>query len=459
MSELPGRPDIDQLRRQARELLRAAADGEPAALARVRAFSERVSLSAAQLAVAREYGFASWPALHAEVERRLAELPPGEGEAGRAETGWSSGDGSPIETVAGRDTETTLTQQGEQLGRTLAEQRTRTLNERFNTVAGQLGSDKPPAVRLAAVYAMAGLADDWQDHRQMCVDVLCAYLRMPYEPGPGDDAPVEKRLAFQASREVRHTVIRVITAHLNGTAPVSWCGLNFDFAGAVFDGGDFSGAKLSGGTVNFTGAEFSSGTVNFAGAEFSGGTVNFAGAEFSGARVNFFLAKFTGAMVDFAGAKISGGTVGFGYAGFSGGTVNFSSAKFSGAAVHFSRSKFTGESPKFTGVGTSGGTVFFHATEFSGGTVSFSRAEFSSETVDFTGAEFCGGTVSFSDAEFPGGTVGFTGAGFSGGTVDFSRVASWTQPPDFGSGFDMSHPPAGVMLPAATSPSPDSPVP
>ena len=470
MSELPGRPNIDQLRRQARELLRAAADGEPAALARVRAFSERVSLSAAQLAVAREYGFASWPALHAEVERRLAELPPGEGEAGRAETGWSFGGGSPIETVAGRDTETTLTQQGEQLdktlkaqseqlGRTLAEQRTRTLNERFDTVAEQLGSDKPPAVRLAAVYAMAGLADDWQDHRQMCVDVLCAYLRMPYEPGPGDDAPVEKRLAFQASREVRYTVIRVITAHLNGTAPVSWCGLNFDFAGAVFDGGDFRGAKFSGGTVNFADAEFSGGTVNFAGAEFSGGTVNFTGAKFSGAGVNFFLAKFSGAMVDFAGAKISGGTVGFGYAGFSGGPVNFSSAKFSGAAVHFSRSKFTGESPKFTGAGTSGGMVFFHATEFSGGTVSFSRAEFSSETVDFTGAEFSGGTVDFTCAEFQGGTVGFTGAGFSGGTVDFSRVASWTQPPDFGSGFDMSHPPAGVMLPAATSPSPDSPVP
>ncbi len=319
--------------------------------------------------------------------------------------------------LAGRDTETTLTKQGEQLDktlkaqseqldRTLAEQRTRTLNERFDTVAEQLGSDKPPAVRMAAVYAMVGLADDWQDHRQMCVDVLCAYLRMPYEPGPGDDAPVEKRLAFQARREVRHTVIRVITAHLNGTAPVSWCGLNFDFdfAGAVFDGGDFSGAKLSGGTVNFSNAEFSGGTVNFAGAEFSGGTVNF------------------------AGAKISGGTVGFGYAGFSGGPVNFSSAKFSGAAVHFFHSKFTGESPKFTGADTSGGTVFFHATEFSGGTVSFSRAEFSSETVDFTGAEFSGGTVSFSDAEFPGGTVDFSGAEFSGGTVDFSRVASWTQP-------------------------------
>ena len=82
-----------------------------------------------------------------------------------------------------------LKAQSEQLDSTLAEQRTRTLNERFDTVAEQLGSDKSPAVRLAAVYAMAGLADDWQDHRQTCVDVLCAYLRMPYEPGPGDDAP------------------------------------------------------------------------------------------------------------------------------------------------------------------------------------------------------------------------------------------------------------------------------
>lgn len=101
MSDLPGRPNLDQLRRQARELLRAAADGEPAALARIRAVPERVSLSAAQLAVAREYGFASWPALHAEVERRRAELPAGEGGTGQAETRWSFGGASPIETAAG----------------------------------------------------------------------------------------------------------------------------------------------------------------------------------------------------------------------------------------------------------------------------------------------------------------------------------------------------------------------
>ena len=85
-------------------------------------------------------------------------------------------------------------------GSTLAEQRARTLNERFATAAGQLGSDKPPAVQLAGVYAMAGLADDWQKNRQTCVDVLCGYLRMPHEPDPGDQAPKDQ-LGFRASRK------------------------------------------------------------------------------------------------------------------------------------------------------------------------------------------------------------------------------------------------------------------
>src|SRR6186997_1726464 len=101
---------------------------------------------------------------------------------------------------------TTLAAQHEQLDRTLAEQRTRTLNERFATAAGQLGGDKPPAVRLAGVYAMSGLADDWPENRQTCADVLCAYLRLPYAPDPGNDASVQEQLDFRASREVRHTV-------------------------------------------------------------------------------------------------------------------------------------------------------------------------------------------------------------------------------------------------------------
>src|SRR5512142_2857262 len=129
---------------------------------------------------------------------------------------------------------------------------------------------------------MAGLADDWEANRQTCVDVLCAYLRMPYEPDPGEQALAPERLAFRASREVRHTVIRVIAAHLSKGAAVSWQGLNFDFTGVVFDGGSFGGAEFSGGTVDFRSARFSGGPVDFRSARFSGGPVDFRSARFSG---------------------------------------------------------------------------------------------------------------------------------------------------------------------------------
>ena len=43
-------------------------------MARIRAVSGRVTLAAAQLAVAREYGFASWPRLKAEVDARGSDL-------------------------------------------------------------------------------------------------------------------------------------------------------------------------------------------------------------------------------------------------------------------------------------------------------------------------------------------------------------------------------------------------
>ena len=70
MSLLPARADLEQLRRQAEELLRAATRGEPGAVSRLPTVSDRLALSAAQLAVAREHGFISWAKLTLEVERR-----------------------------------------------------------------------------------------------------------------------------------------------------------------------------------------------------------------------------------------------------------------------------------------------------------------------------------------------------------------------------------------------------
>jgi hypothetical protein len=93
MSGLPDQPDLDQLRRQARELLRAAVGGEPRAVDRLGAVSPRVTLSAAQLALARAYGFPSWAALKAEVARRRSPATPVER--------WSFGGGAALQTSAG----------------------------------------------------------------------------------------------------------------------------------------------------------------------------------------------------------------------------------------------------------------------------------------------------------------------------------------------------------------------
>jgi hypothetical protein len=75
MSSLPDRPDLAQLRRLARELQRAAAAGDPGAVRRIQQVSAETTLSAAQLTLAREYGFASWAKLKDEAERRRASAP------------------------------------------------------------------------------------------------------------------------------------------------------------------------------------------------------------------------------------------------------------------------------------------------------------------------------------------------------------------------------------------------
>jgi hypothetical protein len=62
MSTLPDHPNLEQLRHQAKDLLRAAKAGtEPLV---------DLTLAGAQLAVARDHGFVSWPRLTAEIRRR-----------------------------------------------------------------------------------------------------------------------------------------------------------------------------------------------------------------------------------------------------------------------------------------------------------------------------------------------------------------------------------------------------
>ncbi|MFJ2722934.1 pentapeptide repeat-containing protein [Streptomyces sp. NPDC087437] len=240
---------------------------------------------------------------------------------------------------------------------------TRLHTERSTTAVSQLGEESA-AVRLGGVHALAGLADDapTRDLRQTCIDVLCAYLRLPYTAEadlPTGDAAA--RHAYLALREVRHTVIRLIRDHLRLAPkhPHSWQGHDFDLTDVAFDGGDFSGATFSGGRVSFSRATFSEGNVDFRGATFSGGNVDFRGATVSDGFVDFGGATFSGATVDFALAVFSGGKVGFSGATFSGGKVDFDGATFSGGEILFGGATFSGATVRFDGATFSSGTVDF----------------------------------------------------------------------------------------------------
>src|SRR5580704_8840824 len=84
--QLPSRPDLDQLKHQARDLLNAHRAGDEVGLRRIReshprlarlpeaeARSARFTLSGAQLVIAREYGFVSWPQLQDYVEKATSQ--------------------------------------------------------------------------------------------------------------------------------------------------------------------------------------------------------------------------------------------------------------------------------------------------------------------------------------------------------------------------------------------------
>ncbi|MBN8245939.1 MAG: ankyrin repeat domain-containing protein [Verrucomicrobia bacterium] len=83
---LPARPDLEHLRKQAKDLLKSHKSGDPAALRRFREnhpefasapdpriLAAEVSLADAQLVLAREHGFASWPKLKEHMESLLLE--------------------------------------------------------------------------------------------------------------------------------------------------------------------------------------------------------------------------------------------------------------------------------------------------------------------------------------------------------------------------------------------------
>src|SRR5688572_16936189 len=95
---LPDRPNLEQLKKQAKSLLAAAKAKEPAALKRFSALpafantpTAVLALHDAQSLIAREHGFVSWNALREEVEVRTLAFDAAVDEFIRCATGGASG--------------------------------------------------------------------------------------------------------------------------------------------------------------------------------------------------------------------------------------------------------------------------------------------------------------------------------------------------------------------------------
>jgi ankyrin repeat protein len=93
LQQLPERPNLEQLKKQAKSLLRAAQEKDPTALERFQAVlnrpltSDAVALHNAQFVVAREYGYKSWNDLREEVETRSLSFSAAVDEFVRCATG------------------------------------------------------------------------------------------------------------------------------------------------------------------------------------------------------------------------------------------------------------------------------------------------------------------------------------------------------------------------------------
>lgn len=365
----------------------------------------------------------------------------------------------------------------------------RRITELYNAAAEQLGSDKAP-VRLTALYTLERLANDNVHHQQTIVNIICAYLRMPYTPPatPGPEEEHRERAHRHASRyraaragqpapaelaippgpdpheehQVRLTAQRLLHAHLHKDADVHWDNISLDLTGATLT--DFTLADCHVHVGDFTHASFI-GHTRFGGAAFYG-IARFDQATFSG-HAMFDQATFYG-------------PAWFRWVTFSGG-AGFNAATFSGWAM-FDRATFSGsagfDAATFSGRAVFGGAAFSANAAFDAATFSqhamFDKVIFS-EDVGFDmaafsrGARFGGATFSgvamFDGATFSGRAV-FGGATFSGRArfsgATFSRDAVFDQATfDRGARFDQatfggfvglgaaSFPPDGVDLEAA----------
>jgi uncharacterized protein YjbI with pentapeptide repeats len=306
---------------------------------------------------------------------------------------------------------------------------TRLFVDRLDQASGKLDSEHA-VIRLAGVHALAHLADDapTEELAQTVIDILCGYLRMPYPPKPpricnaseevmaANDAAIT---SFAGMQQVRHTIIRLIKERL--TAESRWRGKNFDFTGAVFDGGDFIGCHFTGGIVSFAGALFSPGeSFSFERCDFDGANVSFRDCTFAGKSLYFIHTKFRSGIVDFGGASFEGDSVSLSAMYFLGGRVVFSDVLFSSKMAMLNYVVSGGE-VEFKNIKLRNTKLLFFECKFDAGRVDFIVEELESSVVAFIRPVFSGSKVSFVAANEFSHQISIQNAEISGGYLDFLK--------------------------------------
>lgn len=201
----------------------------------------------------------------------------------------------------------------------------RRITDLYAKAVEQLGSDKAP-VRLGGLHALERLAHGNESHRQTIVDVLCAYLRMPYTPNtrqiprhvpdlpevygslrdispPAQEPDREEYEQREQERQVRQTAQRILASHLQPdrdstgqpSNPRFWPNIDIDLTGAHlvdFSLGHCEVTTLQCNNTTFAGESVFRGLVChltlIQGAKFIGGpTSDTFMADFRGARFGF----------------------------------------------------------------------------------------------------------------------------------------------------------------------------
>lgn len=288
----------------------------------------------------------------------------------------------------------------------------RRVTEQYGKSVEQLGSDKAH-VRLGGLYALERLAQGNEDQRQVTMNVLCAYLRMPCKLPDANSAEHDAQVQ---ELEVRHAAQRVITSHLNVDSTEFWPRMNINLTGAtlvdfvmikgVFRWASFKSATFVGMTL-FDKTRFPDhspfelaifdGPTHFVSSTFLGDarfkqTTFRSSSSFSGLYANEIVtfekaARFRGAMfnaeADFSGALFKG-------------RAEFGGPDSGDAATFAGRTSFIGA--EFNADAAFGHTDFQNATSFKDTVFTADAApsmpRFGVPTTDFRSAKFSEGIPS-----------------------------------------------------------------